>query len=371
MKNQLFTILLIMMSGFLFGQNIINVNNQATGVQTQHTTLQAAVTAAQNGDIIYLYPSSVSYGNATINKKLTIIGPGYNVQQNPSLGINTFVSNAILGDITYAAGSNDGIITGCDINYMVLNGQTNIWISRNKIRNRIYLANTSNILVEGCYFELITGSGCNGSSTDGNWGNISANTNNNSLVIRNNLFFARTDYSHNCGINCGSTPTSIDNIVMGSSSNAIIENNVFRDHCHFSNSIVRNNIFLSTGQTNCSGYNNSTIQNNGGNFFENNVLVANQGGLGPSNIINVPEANIFSGWPTQGAFTFDDRFKLKAGSPAIGAGYGGVDCGAFGGATPYKLSGIPFIPLVYQINAPTSGSAASGINVNVKVRASN
>ena len=72
----------------------------------------------------------------------------------------------------------------------------------------------------------------------------------------------------------------------------------------------------------------------------------------------MPEANICKGYPTQGALTFDNRYELKAGSPAIGAGVGGIDCGAFGGETPYKLSGIPFVPLIYQVNAPTTGNAS-------------
>ena len=37
----------------------------------------------------------------------------------------------------------------------------------------------------------------------------------------------------------------------------------------------------------------------------------------------------------------DAKWKLKAGSPAIGAGVSGVDCGVFGGVTPYVLSGVP------------------------------
>ncbi|MBK9255358.1 MAG: hypothetical protein IPM42_07720 [Saprospiraceae bacterium] len=367
MKFQILTLNAFFICSTLYGQNIINVNNTSTGVTTQYTTLQAAVTAAVEGDIIYLYPSSTSYGSATINKRLTIIGPGYNVQQNPSLQITTYVSNAILDNITFAVGSNDGVITGCDINYMVLNGQSNVQITRNKIRNRIYLSNTNNILVEGCYFELVSSAQCYGVGADGNWANLSANTNNNSIIVKNNLFFAREERTPSCNT-CNSGTSFMDNLLIGATSNAIIENNIFRDNCHISNSILRNNIFLSTFQVNCSV---TTIQNNGGNFFENNILVANQGGLGSTNIINVPEANIFEGWPIQGSRTFDDRFMLKAGSPALGAGVGGVDCGAFGSSKPYKLSGIPFIPIIYQINAPTSGTAASGLNVNVKVRASN
>ena len=40
----------------------------------------------------------------------------------------------------------------------------------------------------------------------------------------------------------------------------------------------------------------------------------------------------------------DGRYKLKAGSPAIGYGVGGVDCGIYGGPEPYVLSGMPTVP---------------------------
>lgn len=373
MRKVLFILLIMSVTLEMFAQNIINVNNQATGVTTQYTTLQAAVTAAANGDIIYLYPSPISYGNATINKGLTIIGPGYLVQQNPSLQINTYVNNAILGDITYTTGSNDGIITGCDFNYLVLNGQTNVQITRNKIRDRIYLSNTNNILVSNCYFENQNGS--IGTITDQNHFHLSANSNNNSLIIRNNIFGAYGQYTR---LPAGGSNPFADNLYIGPNSSSTIENNVFRDLIGCHNSILRNNVFIASSNVYfpCISCNNQTT--NGiiylyanSNLFENNILVANQTGLGTTNIINVPEGNIFEGWPIQGSRTFDDRYILKSASPAIGAGVGGVDCGAFGGASPYKLSGIPFIPLVYQINAPSSGSAASGINVNVKVRASN
>jgi hypothetical protein len=340
--RQLILSIFLLVSSITYCQNIINVNNTASGVTTQYTTLAAAVAGATIGDIIYLYPSSTSYGNATINKKLTIIGPGYNVAQNQSLQISSYTSNGIVDHLTFAVGSNGSLITGVDVvGAIIMNGQANIAITRCRLRANVILDNTNNILFEGCYLEF-----------NGNAHKINANTFCNSLVIRNNIFNA----TH------GSTGNY--DIVIQANCNAIVENNVFRWTNFYHNTIARNNIYL---------YNSASgIVNNGtSNSFLNNVLVANHTGLGSTNIINVPEANIFQGWPTQGSFTFDDRYKLKAGSPAIGAGVGGVDCGAFGGATPYKLSGIPFVPLVYQINAPTSGSASTGISVNVKVRASN
>lgn len=344
MRNCLQIILLVLCSSLLFGQNLINVNNTSSGVTAQYTTLAAAVTAAADGDIIYLYPSSTSYGSATINKKLTIVGPGYFVQQNPSLQINTYVSNGVVDGLTFASGSNGSLVTGVDISVIALNGQANIAITRCKIRAYCTLDNTNNILFEGCFFEW-TGNSTNAYT-------LHANANNSGVIIRNNIFAATKGNS------------GWYEIVIQPSSNAIVENNVFRWYNYFQNAIVRNNIFL---------YNATNVIAVGtnGNSYLNNVLVGNQTGLGSTNIIAVPEATICEGYPTQGSRSFDDRYILKAGSPAIGAGVGGIDCGVFVGPTPYKLSGIPFVPLIYQVNAPTTGNATTGINVNVKIRANN
>lgn len=345
MKNKYSILTLLLINSLcLFSQTIINVNNTASGVTTQFTTLAAAVAGATSGDIIYLYPSSVSYGDATINKKLTIIGPGYLVAQNPSLLITSYVSNGVVDNITFAAGSSGSLVTGLDINIIIMNGQANIAITRCKLRAYSTLDNTNNILYEGCYFEWV------GNSTTPYA--INANSNNNSLIIRNNIFAVTKG-------NAGWY-----DIVIQANCTAIIENNVFRWYNYFFNSIVRNNIFLQNAT--------NVITSNGtSNAFQNNILVGNQTGLGSTNIIAVPEATICEGYPTKDNRSFDDLFKLKAGSPALGAGIGGIDCGAFAGTTPYKLSGLPFVPLIYQINAPTTGNATQGINVNVKIRANN
>ncbi|MCK4754754.1 MAG: right-handed parallel beta-helix repeat-containing protein, partial [Calditrichia bacterium] len=59
---------------------------------------------------------------------------------------------------------------------------------------------------------------------------------------------------------------------------------------------------------------------------------------------------------------------LKNGSPAIGAGSGGTDCGAFGGLSPYILSGIPNLPHIYEADVPASASSESGLQVTIKVK---
>ena len=74
--------------------------------------------------------------------------------------------------------------------------------------------------------------------------------------------------------------------------------------------------------------------------------------------------NVFAG--VTGNST-DGQWQLTSGSSAIGAGSGGANCGIFGGADPYQLSGISG-PSIYSITMPSAGTPANGINVTLKVK---
>ena len=66
----------------------------------------------------------------------------------------------------------------------------------------------------------------------------------------------------------------------------------------------------------------------------------------------------------------DKNFILKAGSPAIGAGAGGIDAGAFGGPSPYHLSVQPNVPAIYKLVAPAVVTGAS-LTVTVSTKSNN
>jgi hypothetical protein len=55
----------------------------------------------------------------------------------------------------------------------------------------------------------------------------------------------------------------------------------------------------------------------------------------------------------------------------LGAGFGGVDVGIFGGPEPYVLSGIPPIPTIYFLTAPAIGEKNTGLPVQIKVKSNN
>ena len=69
------------------------------------------------------------------------------------------------------------------------------------------------------------------------------------------------------------------------------------------------------------------------------------------------------------SFQCDSTYYLMPNSPAIGAGYNGVDCGIFGGPTPYVLSGLPSRPWVYEFMAPPAVSQQNPAAIEIKVKA--
>ena len=98
---------------------------------------------------------------------------------------------------------------------------------------------------------------------------------------------------------------------------------------------------------------------------QNNLAPNEQFGTANGNRAYEP-ANLFIGGTSS-----DGKYQIKATSPYVKAGFGGTQPGIFGGSEPYVLSGIPPIPIIYDLNVPGSGSTATGLNINVKIRGAN
>ena len=79
-------------------------------------------------------------------------------------------------------------------------------------------------------------------------------------------------------------------------------------------------------------------------------------------------ANVFVDFSGSLNYSDDAKWKLKTGSPAIGAGVSGVDCGAFGGPTPYVLSGVPNLPHIYEATIPGTAYSNLGLACTIKIK---
>ena len=90
------------------------VSNVA-GVVANFTDLQQANDASSvlAGDTVYLEGSTINYGDANINKKLIIVGPGFFLGENDSTQANKVP--AIISTLNMNPGSEGSVITGVSI----------------------------------------------------------------------------------------------------------------------------------------------------------------------------------------------------------------------------------------------------------------
>jgi hypothetical protein len=308
----------------------VNNNNPSPG---QYTTIQAAMNAAANGDIILINgsPNTYSIGANFITKSLTFIGAGYNPTKD----------NPLLTRINFNGYSS----TAANVTLKGLVFMTTTYIGG---------ANTT---ISECYFaqRLTLYSGATG------------------LIARNNIFA----FSEYAAINFD-----------GGGNNATFENNIFTTGVQFYNAsivsglILRNNVFLGGSASNLVSLGNPTNWTFQNNIFWNvfigsriNCVFINNIAYSPEGNTSVPITNgsmnvgNFNANPqfinySGGGFSSAHNYRLQAASVGHLAGTDGTDIGAFGGATPYTDHGMPNIPVVKVMNI-TAGAVPVGGTIQV------
>ncbi len=331
MKNKISYLILVIC--FVSISSITNakvwrLNNNA-GIDADFNNFTTAQNAASNGDTIYVEGSPTSYGNITISKQLIIIGTGYFLTENPQTQAN--LNSAKFGTVNFNTGSSGSVITGLELTGTITINVALISVIRNYAKNININSSTSygNIFISQNYI-------------NGGISNSSGSAQIFNVTISNNI------------AGCGSYCSVIN---LGTNYSGAISNNVF-----FSGDVSAYNfVFTNNIRTCCS------VNLNNNTFF-NNIGDGTQFPAGNGNQQSITMADVFVGYPTQGSYSSDGRYQLKSGSPAIGAGNDGTDCGIFGGVTPYVLSGMPEIPAIYEINMPSTGTTGNGINVTVKAK---
>ena len=299
---------------------IWRVNNNA-GITANFTTAQAANDAATvlAGDTIHLEPSATSYGYLNCTKRLTWISTGafLNIHPNQQYSPNVGALDALQATV---AGSENSVFH-VYVNGTVTIGVQGIRLDRTFAGSTVsidnYGNNVTNTVVINCYSR----------------GDLYINTGNNN-VVTNNIFegtlntyggTAQASITHNVFNASGATPGTVNN--------ASVTNNIF------SKANAAYTFINSTVQYNMSGAADVLpAGNNNQNGIDMNTVFADNNG------------------------NTDAAFVLKTGSPAIGAGTGAADLGAYGGSAPFKLAMQPPIPAIYKIQAP---AAPSGNTMNV------
>ncbi len=144
------------------------------------------------------------------------------------------------------------------------------------------------------------------------------------------------------------------------SKNCTIENNVVYNNggsgiAQFDNSTIRNNILIADYPLNSL---NTCI-------VTNNVVKGDAISSYPDNIYGATMANTFIDDVSA------DRYLLRDDSIAKGQATDGGDCGAFGGTTPYVLSGIP-VNMPHFVNVSIPSSPTDGkLNIKLKIATQN
>ncbi|MBC6611751.1 hypothetical protein H8B15_12520 [Hymenobacter sp. BT507] len=335
----LLVVLLVLSTLAAHAQTIRRVNNTGITGTNIYTTLQAAHDAAASGDFIYLEPNDNSYGNLTCTKQLTIIGTGYFLEQNPGLQLDK--REATVGAISFNSSSAGSRITGCTIASTLYVGASNMIVERNYLRSVLYIGysgsegytSVANTVVRQNYINS----------------NLSFFLNTNSVtntLIANNIIVGGIGGGNNANL----TNTVITNNAIGSATG---NNGAGID---VNNTVIKNNILTSTSA------NIFTLRNNAVSY---NISAGAQFGTGNGNQQNVSATSLFVG----GTASTDGAYQLRTGTnPARGAGENGTDVGPFGGATPYRVAGIPNVPTIYQYNQTVSGNT---LNATISTRSNN
>lgn len=326
------TILCLSLAGTAFSQNLWRVNN-AFGVDADFDNIPAAVDSASAGDIIYIEGTNIPYSaTVTIEKPLTLIGPGYFLASNDSTQAN--VSSAIISGIVNLISGSEGLyMAGLTINANLRISASNLIIERNDISTITlgYNADIGNVVIRQNYVD-----------------NIADYSFYSSAVIKNNIVMQRISSSIRANW------LIYNNTLYGFTTSTKIE--VY-------NSSVKNNIVINTQSSisyDC--IDTDPSRNNNIEFNVCNKVPHN----GPE-----LENNIWDATP-ESVFVMDGNnetmFYLTEGSPAIGYGENGLDCGAYGDITPYVLSGMPPVPHIFKANVPVSATTTGGLPVNVKIK---
>mgnify|MGYP002778832096 CR=1 FL=1 len=353
MKKTLLLLVLLCTVQLLTHARIWRVNNTA-GLAADFSTLSAAVSSASvlAGDTVHVEPSATAYTFFTLNKRLIFFGVGYlldpaNATTPGNAGLHVSTVPASIPGMTLAVGSEGSRFQGLAFTSSIAFGtgvtNANIVFEKCYFSSGVFpgSGNYSNLTFRKCYFD--------NSRIEQTSGSMS------SFVCENCIFNGGSAYVNMTAL------TGTNNVVRNNSfnganfawalSNAYFANNIVGSASilTFTNCVVKNNIFQ--------------LPNTAGNQQVPITATGNQ--------FNIPMNTVYL---VTGSY--DARFQLRSGSPAIGQGVtiAGFtpDCGAFGATDPYKLSGIPNIPSIYSLTVPVSIPAGtSSMNVTVSTRNNN
>ena len=347
MKNFILTSFLILACFFSFVNEVygtvhtVSNNPNSPG---EYFDVQSAINAAVVDDTIYVHGSNILYPNFTINKRLVLIGAGFNVT-GTQFNLNTRTSNITNDSVNNIPISGSKII-GFDA--QLINGNKkihNVIIERNKIF-------TLNLI-----------------------GNF--------WVVRNNIINNLNLWGYNAQLGYYSSDdclvsNNIINRIFGTSavsSGVVITHNFIIEFINYGvNNVIINNIFQTTvaGNGIQTGVTNSVISNNI-TYGSSAQVLPTPGNSGSNNLsqntpsfVNVPN-------PVNTAQLINYNYAFNAGSPGINVATDGTNIGPTGGSYPMNIfHGVSWLPQMVELNIHNPVIAPGDpLNINFKARKRN
>jgi hypothetical protein len=335
MKKILLISFLFYINTFLYGKVLYLDNTLSDDLPSQNLYNDFA-TAHDNcnpHDSIYVLGTTKEHWIVTINKPVTVIGPGYFLDQNSQTQLKH--ASAEFVGVNFGPGSDSSKIIGLKIN-----------------NNGIDINNTSNITIQNCFIDFIIWFG---NAVNGKYENI----------IIQSCYFKRDFLSIESAT--GTNGGILTNFVM--------TNNIFNEGFTLpdgSDGIIANNVihgsyFISGVNSNFSIVNNILINDNEDNFkVQSNSVehnISTTGAFGSAN--GNKTASYTELFLSEGST--DGKYQLNAShsNPAKGQASDGGDIGAFSGPKPYRLSGLPPLPNIYEVS---TGGIVSGDEFKVRIK---
>ncbi len=335
--------LFFLLSLIIFAVNLADAKiyrlNNSNSIPSDFKDITSAMKEIKSGDTLYVEGSNQNYGNLIIDKQVIIIGTGYSLAENNISNINTMSSE--FSNLQINPNSD-----GAKIISIVFRSDSS---SNQDVRIR-----SNNITIRNCLFKRNLDI-----ELDSNISNLAFLQNYTtesikaiSTAILDNIYIANN--------------IVLQSIKFSTKSNVKITNNIVRKVISANNSQITNNIQLDSNYTKTftAGFSGS------GNIYKSNITnnLEKYIPTAEGNLLGIKMTDIFEYYDNDFSEIKDTIWVLKANSPAIKYGIDGTDCGIFGGSTPYRISGIPPIPIIKDIIIDNSNENKDYIKVKIRVK---
>ncbi|MBO6792293.1 MAG: hypothetical protein JJ895_00190 [Balneolaceae bacterium] len=341
MKATVSFLAIILFSVSALAQRTLIVDNTGSAPNGDHvySDLQEAIDAAEEGDIIHVMPSSISYGDLNIDglKNLSFVGIG----MHPYLNNNLETNVSELGDLIILDGENlffsglkiSSVFVGSNSNDSKI--PTNILFNQTNL-GQASIVDASTLSINNSFSGQLAITGqveqiyVNNSIIKGRQGDINNTNFTNNILTNTEDFWSNTQVIRNC----------------------VFENNIFWHitalfnfgRSNSSNSIYRNNYSL------------FDLPNYGTNISENNITSVD----GEIFVDIRIDEDFFGGWQSYWNTEIQAE-ELK------NAGTDGTDIGPSGGNEPYRTEDSP-LPIIKDLLSPLKIKSGHSFEVTIKAK---